>query len=136
MQIIKDDPETAYEEATHRFGIAETLPPADEPTRSDAERLRFYTKNQDNRERFADEIDELKDETTELARIYHAQLGKANARRLGRQFRDLRLEEAYVAIYDGQVVATAPTEDQLEETLSVIMPNGKQDHPYVYHYDP
>jgi hypothetical protein len=136
MQMIKDDPETAYEEAKHRFGIAETLPPADEPARSDAERLRFYTKNQENRERFADEIEELKDKTTELARIYHEQLGKANARRLGRKFRDLGLEEAYVAIYDGQVIATAPTEEQLEENLSEIMPSGKGVHPYVYHYDP
>jgi hypothetical protein len=136
MQMIKDDPETAYEDAKHRFGIAETLPPEDEPARSDAERLRFYTKNQDNRERFADEIEALKDETTELARIYHEQLGKANARRLGREFRDLGLEEAYVAIYDGQVVTTAPTEEQLEEILSDIMPDGKDDHPYVYHYDP
>jgi hypothetical protein len=136
MQMIKDDPETAYEEAKHRFGIAETLPPEDEPARSDAERLRFYTKNQDNRERFADEIEALKDKTDELARIYHEQLGKASARRLGRQFRDLGLEAAYVAIYDGQVVATAPTEAQLEDILSGIMPQGTGDHPYVYHYDP
>ncbi|WP_160135415.1 hypothetical protein [Halococcus salsus] len=136
MQMIKDDPETVYEEAKHRFGIAEMLPPEDEPARSDAERLRFYTKNQDNRERFADEIAELKDKTTELARIYHEQLGKANARRLGREFRDLGLEEAYVAIYDGQVVTTAPTEAQLEDILGDIMPDGTGDHPYVYHYDP
>jgi hypothetical protein len=136
MQMIKDDPETAYEEAKHRFGIVETLPPEDKPARSDVERLRFYMKNQDNRERFADEIEALKDKTDELARIYHEQLGKASARRLGRQFRDLGLEEAYVAIYDGQVVATAPTEAQLEEILSGIMPDGTSDHPYVYHYDP
>ena len=136
MQMIKDDPETAYEEAKHRFGIAETLPSEDEPSRSDAERLRFYTKNQDNRERFADDIEALKDKTDELARIYHEQLGKANARRLGREFRGLGLEAAYVAIYDGQVVTTAPTETQLEDILGDIMPDGKRDYPYVYHYDP
>jgi len=136
MQMITDDPETAYGEAKHRFGIAETLPPEDEPARSDAERLRFYTKNQENRERFADEIEKLKAKTNELACIYHEQLGKANARRLGREFRDLGLKEAYVAIYDGQVVATAPTDEQLEAILSEIMPNGKGNHPYVYHYDP
>jgi len=136
MQMIHDDPEVLYEEAKHRFGFAETLPPTDNPDRSDAERLRFYTKNQENRERYADEIAELKHKTDELERIYHEQLGKANARRLGREFRDLELEEAYVAIYDGQVVATAPTEERLEETLSAIMADGKADYPYVYHYDP
>lgn len=136
MQMIHDDPDVLYEEARHRFGTAETLPPTDDLDRSDAERLRFYTKNQENRERYADEIAELKDKTAELERIYHEQLGKANARRLGREFRDLGLEEAYVAIYDGQVVTTAPTEEQLEETLSAIIPDGKADYPYVYHYDP
>jgi hypothetical protein len=136
MQMIHDDPEVLYEEAKHSSGIAETLPPTDDLDRSDAERLRFYTKNQENRERYADEIAELKDKTDELERIYHEQLGKANARRLGREFRDLGLEEAYVAIYDGQVVATAPTEKRLEEALSSIMPDGKADYPYVYHYDP
>lgn len=136
MQMMTDDPETAYEDAKHRSGIAETLPPKDEPNRSDAERLRFYTKNKDNRQRFASEIERLKDKTDELAQIYHEQLGKANARRLGREFREFELKEAYVAIYDGQVVATAPTEDQLDEILSNIMPNGKEHHPYVYHYDP
>ena len=136
MEMMKGDPETVYQEAIHRFDIAETLPPSDEPTRSDAVRLKYYTKNKENRERFATEIAELKDKSDELARIYHDQLGKANARRLGREFRDLELNEAYVAIYDGQVVATAPTEAQLEELLSTIMPDGRTTHPYVYHYDP
>lgn len=136
MQMIQDDPGVLYEEAKHSSGIAETLPPTDDLDRSDVERLRFYTKNQENRERYAGEIAELKDKTDELERIYHEQLGKANARRLGREFRDLGLEEAYVAIYDGQVVATAPTEERLEEALSAIMPDGKADYPYVYHYDP
>lgn len=130
------DIDAAYEKAKHRFGIVESLPAGEERERTDAEKLRFYTKNKENRERFAEEIEQLKDETDDLARIYHEQLGKANARRLGREFRELDLEEAYVAIYDGQVVATAPTEGRLEETLSAIMPDGKADHPYVYHYDP
>lgn len=130
------DIDAAYEEAKHRFGIVESLPAGEELERTDAEKLRFYTKNKGNRERFTEEIEQLKDETDELARIYHEQLGKANARRLGREFRELGLEEAYVGIYDGQVVATAPTEAQLQEMLSAIMPDGKADHPYVYHYDP
>jgi hypothetical protein len=46
------------------------------------------------------------------------------------------LDEAYVAIYDGQVVATAPTESAVRDTLSEIMPDGTTDHPYIYHYDP
>lgn len=125
-----------YEEAKLRFGMVESLPAGEEPAPTDAEKLRIYTKNKENRERFAEDIEQLKDKTDELARIYHEQLGKASARRLGREFRELGLEEAYVALYDGRVVTTARTEKQLQDTLSAIMPDGKADHPYVYHYDP
>ena len=135
-QAMGTDIGAAYEEAKHRFGIVESLPSADKPEKSDAEQLRFFTKNKRNRDRYADEIAELKDQSEELARIYHQQLGKARARSLGRTFRELELEEAYVAIYDEQVVATAPTEAELRETLEAIMPDGREDHPYIYHYDP
>ncbi len=135
-QAMGTDIDAAHEEAKHRFGIVESLPPADDPEKSDAEQLRFFTKNKRNRERYADEIAKLKDQSEELARIYHQQLGKARARSLGRTFRELELEEAYVAIYDEQVVATAPTEAKLRETLEAIMPDGREDHPYIYHYDP
>lgn len=136
LDLLDMDIETAYGEAKHSHGIVESLPPGEGSGKSDAARLRFYTKNEENRERFADEIEQLRDQSDELERIYHKQIGKAQARRLGREFRDLDLREAYVAIYDGQVVATAPTEGILDETLSSIMPENAVDHPYVYHYDP
>ena len=134
--ITGTDLDTTDEEARHRYGVADSLPPAGESKQNDAEKLRFYTKNRENRERFADEIEQLRDKSEELTRIYHQQVGKGRARSLGREFRELGLEEAYVAIYDEQVVATAPTESALRETLSEIMPPGAEDHPYIYHYDP
>ena len=134
--LLDTDLDATDEEARHRYGVAATLPPEDEPDRSEAEKLRFYTKNKENRERFAEEIDRLKNESEELARIYHQQIGKGRARSLGREFREMGLDEAYVAIYDGQVVATAPTESAVRDTLSEIMPDGTTDHPYIYHYDP
>lgn len=136
LDVLDMDIETAYGEAKHSQGIIESLPPGEESGTNDADRLRFYTKNEENRERFADEIAQLREKTDELERIYHEQIGKANARRLGREFRDLDLREAYVAIYDGQVVATARSEDELDEVVASILPENAADHPYVYHYDP
>jgi hypothetical protein len=136
LDVLEMDIETAYGEAKHSQGIVESLPPGEESGTSDAERLRFYTKNEENRDRFADEIEQLRNQRDELERIYHEEVGKANARRLGREFRDLGLQEAYVAIYDGQVVATAPSEDALNETVAAVLPDSAVDHPYIYHYDP
>ena len=130
------DIEQRYGEAKHRFGVAERLPPPEDTQATPVEELRYYLKNEANRERYAEQIDELKGQSAELDRVYHEELGKAAARGLGRRFRELDLRAAYVAIYDGQVVATAASEQALSETLEAIMPPRKADDPYVYHYDP
>lgn len=133
---ISTDIDDAYEEAKHRFGLIETLPPPAEETKSDAEQLRFYMKNKRNRERYHEEIERLKDKSDELARIYHEERGKARARSLGRELRDLDLNEAYFALYDDRIIASGTTEQQVHEILDEIMPAGKADYPYIYHFDP
>ena len=110
-------------------------PPAEKSEWSDAETLRFDIKNRANHERFADETEQFRNKREELTPMNHQQVGKGRARSFGREFRELGLEEAYVAIYDEQV-ATAPTASALRETLEAIMPDGAVDHPYVYPYDP
>lgn len=131
------DIDDTYEEAKHRFGIIETLPaPKEESETSDAEQLRFYMKNKRNRERYAAEIETLKNQSPELEGIYHEELGKARARSLGRELRDLGLNEAYVAIYDDRIIASGTTEKQVQQILDEIMPAGTEDHPYIYHFNP
>lgn len=133
---ISTDIDDAYEEAKHRFGLIESLPPPSEEEKSDAEQLRFYMKNKRNRERYRKEIQELKDKNLELERVYHEELGKARARSLGRELRDLDLNEAYFAIYDDRIIASGTTETQVQDILDEIMPSGKENHPYIYHFNP
>jgi predicted RNase H-like nuclease (RuvC/YqgF family) len=125
-----------YEEAKHRFGIIDSLPVPEEDEKTDAEELRFYMKNKRNRERYASEIEQLREKTNELERIYHQEMGKARARSLGRELRELELNEAYVAIYDDRIITSAPSESEVRKLLEEIMPAGKTDHPYIYHFDP
>lgn len=103
---------------------------------SDAEQLRFYMKNKRNRERYADEIETLKTKSETLERIYHEELGKARARSVGRELRDLDLNEAYFAIYDERIIASGPSEEHVQQILDEIMPAGKENHPYIYHINP
>lgn len=134
---ISTDIDDAYEEAKHRFGIIETLPvPDEEAEPSDAEQLRFYMKNKRNRERYADEIETLRKQSEELERIYHEKMGKAHARSLGRELRDLDLNEAYFAIYDERIVASGASEKHVQQILNEIMPDDKGNHPYIYHFNP
>jgi len=115
---ISTDIDDTYEEAKHRFGLIESLPPPAEETKSDAEQLRFYMKNKRNRDRYHEEIEQLKDKTDELARIYHEERGKSRARSLGRELRELDLNEAYFALYDDRIIASGTSEDQVREILA------------------
>ncbi|MXV61428.1 hypothetical protein GS429_04990 [Natronorubrum sp. JWXQ-INN-674] len=133
---LSTDIDDSYEEAKHRFGIIETLPASDESEKSDAEQLRYYMKNKRNRERYAEEIADLKNKSNELERIYHQEMGKARARSLGRELRKTDLTEAYFAIYDDRIIASGISEQQVREILADILPDGKATHPYIYHYDP
>ncbi|SDK12144.1 hypothetical protein SAMN05216226_1205 [Halovenus aranensis] len=133
---LSTDIDDEYEEAKHRFGIINSLPAPEEDEKTDAEKLRFYMKNKRNRERYASEIEQLRAKTDELERIYHQEMGKARARSLGHELRDLGLNEAYVAIYDDRIITSAPSESEVRKLLEEIMPAGKVDHPYIYHFDP
>ena len=133
---LSADIDDEYEEAKHRFGIIDSLPAPEEDQKTDAEELRFYMKNKRNRERYASEIEQLREKTDELERIYHQEMGKARARSLGRELRELGLNEAYVAIYDDRIITSAPSESEVRKLLEEIMPAGKTDHPYIYHFDP
>ena len=92
-------------------------------------------KNKRNRERYASEIEQLRQKSDELERIYHQEMGKARARSLGRELRESGLNEAYVAICDDRIIASAPSESEVHELLEEIMPAEKATHPYIYHFD-
>jgi len=133
---LSTDIDDGYEEAKHRFGIIDSFPVPEEAEKTDAEELRFYMKNKRNRERYASEIEQLREKTDELEQIYHQEMGKARARSLGRELRELGLNEAYVAIYDDRIITSAPSESEVRELLEEIMPAGKAEYPYIYHFDP
>lgn len=133
---LSADIDDEYEEAKYRFGIIDSLPAPEEDEKTDAEELRFYMKNKRNREQYASEIEQLREKNDELEWIYHQEMGKARARSLGRELRELGLNEAYVAIYDDRIITSAPSESEVRELLEEIMPARKAAHPYIYHFDP
>jgi predicted RNase H-like nuclease (RuvC/YqgF family) len=133
---LSADIDDEYEEAKHRFGIIGSLPAPEENEKTDTEELRFYMKNKRNRERYASEIEQLREKSDELERIYHQEMGKSRARSLGRELRELELNEAYVAIYNDRIITSAPSESKVRELLGEIMPAGKAEHAYIYHFNP
>ncbi|MFC7143027.1 hypothetical protein ACFQMA_24830 [Halosimplex aquaticum] len=122
---LSTDIDDEYEEAKHRFGIIDSLPAPEEDEKTDAEELRFYMKNKRNRERYASEIEHLREKSDELERIYHQEMGKARARSLGRELRELGLNEAYVAIYDDRIITVPPPNPRFASYSKRLCPLGR-----------
>ncbi|MBW3622038.1 MAG: hypothetical protein KY468_01355 [Armatimonadetes bacterium] len=123
-----------YQEAKARYGIITSLPftpPQEE--QGDAERLRFYLKNEANRERYWEEIEELIEKSLELRTLYHQERGKHHARVLGRRLRELGLSNAWFALLEGTVISSGRSKEEVEEILRSILPEEKIGFVYFYH---
>ena len=124
----------SYQESKARYGIITSLPfskEGEEP--GDEEMLRFYLKNQHNREMYREEIDNLKEKNQSLLVLYHQEMGKVHARSLGKHLRKIGLRKAWFAILDGIIVAGGPTKKEVEKTLEKILPPDKMRFAYFYH---
>lgn len=99
---------------------------------SDEEMLRFYLKNEANRERYSDEIHEMISKDNSLTRIYHQEIGKSDARYYGKRLRGIGMEPGWYAILEGIIVASGETPDDVAHVIERLVPNHKID--FVYYY--
>lgn len=131
---ISRDIDADYQEAKHRFGIIESLPAdVEREEKTNEEKLKFYMKNKKNRERYREEIQELKSKNKYLESVYYRELGKKNVRKVGRKLRDLGVEEGWFAILEDTVVASGEDEEEVKERVGRVLPEERQDHVYLYH---
>jgi hypothetical protein len=121
-----------YLEARHRFGIITFLPPR-EGEKTDAELLRFYLRNESNREKYGEEIERLISKDSNLLRIYHKKMGKIHARTHGKRLREIGLSDAWFAILEGTIIASGTTRDQVKKILEEILPKEKRELAYIFH---
>lgn len=122
-----------YREAKHRVGIITSLPPPREKEKTDAEQLRFYLRNESNREKYGEEIQRLISKDFNLLRIYHQGMGKIHARTYGKRLREIGLSDAWFAILEGTIIASGTTRDQVEQILKEILPTEKRELAYIFH---
>jgi hypothetical protein len=130
---IRRNFKTAYDEAKARFGIITSLP--FEPKgkkKSDEDRLKYYLKNERNREYYWNEIQDMIYGNEELTVIYHQEMGKSHARTYGRRLREIGLNDAWFGILEGLVIASGRTKEDLEKNLQAIVPSHKKKFVYFY----
>jgi len=94
--------------------------------------LRFYLRNEDNRERYCEEIDELISSDPELLTLYYQELGRINARRYGKRLREIGLAKGWFAVFEDTIIASGATKDEVERALQRILPAEKRKFVYIF----
>jgi hypothetical protein len=98
------------------------------------ERLRALLKNERSRRLHWEEILELRESGPELERVYHQERGKADARHFGRCLRGAGVNPGWFALYEGMVIASAPTREEVISRVREVLPTSRSDLPYLYQF--
>jgi hypothetical protein len=120
----------SYNKAKAQFGIIESLP-LEEKRQSDAELLKFYLGSKQSREQYSEEIAKLVKDPG-LLLVYHEEMGKANARTIGRQLSAAGIKNGWFAVLEGTIVASGSTREEAQKIADKIVPEGKRDFVYIF----
>ncbi len=124
---------SGYQQAKAKYGIVTSLPFSPESRKeSDEELLKFYLKNQDHRERYAEDIWSLLRKKPALRVVYHQEMGKVHARTYRKRLRDSGIESGWFGVLDANIVAVGRTEAELKKIMKEIVPREKQDWVHVF----
>ena len=130
---IRSSFKDAYEEAKAKYGIITTLPfEAKRGKQTDEDKLKYYLKNERNREYYWEEIQNLIYKDKELMVIYHQEMGKSYARKYVRQLREIGLSNAWFGILEGLIIASGKTKEDLERNLKEVVPPQKSKFAYLF----
>jgi hypothetical protein len=127
-----------YQKAKAVKGIVSSLPISVESrgAPSDEEMLKFYLKNERNREEYREEISEITHGSPKMLTVYHQIMGKHHARHYGKEFRKIGVNGGWFAILQGLVVASGATEPEAEKVMKKIVPREKHSWVYWFQFKP
>lgn len=123
-----------YNEAKASYGIITSLPfePRSEKQSSDEDKLKFYLKNERNRNYYWEEIEELITGNHELTLLFHQEMGKVQARSLGKKLREIGFKNGWFGILEGMIVASGKTKEDLNKNIQSVVPKSMQEYVYLY----
>jgi hypothetical protein len=126
-----------YRNAKATFGIITSLPHAIDSSRRSRgdvvkERLKALLKSEQSRRLHWEEILELRERGPEFEHLYHQECGKADARKVGRRLRDAGVMPGWFALYEGMVIASATTRDEVVRRIRDVLPASRSHLPYLF----
>lgn len=116
-----------FQKARSKHGIVTSLPfSAEAKEESDADLLRFYLKNKQNRDQHWEDIEGLIRKKPALRLLYHQEMGKIHARHYRKRFNEVGISGGWFALLEGLVVASGGTKDEAEQAAKRVVPFEKR----------
>jgi hypothetical protein len=132
---IRKSIEADYQKAKSRFGIILSLEtPIYEKKEADEELLRFYLKNEANREEYWYETERLLKKNPSLWKIYYQEIGRSNSRKARKRFSKIGLASGWFAIFEDIIIASGQSEKEVRAQIKKIVPEEKREFVYVFRY--
>lgn len=123
----RDGIKESYQQAKAKHGIITSLPfSLESKKQSDEDLLRFYLKNQQNRERYWEDIWDLIGKKPALRLLYHQEMGKIQSRNFKKRFREIGIEKGWFAVLEGMIVGSGATKEEAQKAVKSIVPSEKR----------
>lgn len=130
---IRKNVKELYDTAKAQYGIITSLPHQAEDAMTLMEnRLAFYVKNQSNFYRYEDEIAAILNKHPHLTNKYYHLSGKAFARSIAENLRQMDIEEGWFGIMTDMVVASGIDKKTLEANIQKLLPKERWQAPYLF----
>ena len=124
-----------YQQAKRKFGIITSLDSiVHEKEDSEEELLKFYSKNESNRETYCEEIEAIITDNPRLRNVYHREIGSSNAKQIARRFSEIGLAPGWFAIFEDVVIASGKSENEVRAQIADILPDDKKEGAHLFRY--
>ena len=126
-----------YERAKSLHGVITSLPfKPSNPQQSNSDLLRFYLKNERNREEHWGDINDLLKEGPSLHPLFHQETGKRHARAFKRRLKDWSIGPGWFAMLDDLVLASGTNSQEVTDAFKRLVPAENWDYIYVFQWKP
>ena len=94
--------------------------------------MKFYLKNERNRIIYEEEIEALITDNPDLLVVFHQEMGKIHARKVGKVLREIGLSSGWFALLVGVVIGSGLTKTDVRKSNGVLVPQNKRDFVYFF----
>ena len=120
-----------YEEAILKHGLITSFDYSESREVNEEELLRFYLKNDTNREIFFDNVMEIIEKNPSLEYILFSDTSKRHSRKIKSSLKKNEAKGYFAVLFDS-VVASASNKNDLEYRIAEVLPKNKRDWIYVF----